>query len=112
MLAHVPPPACPQDAISDADAELRAQVSLYACSHLGDARLAPSLIVVGRPLPSGGGVAVDWYGYVAPSDVPDLLDALRRGDVLARLWRGGATAAHAGDGAVVVEGGGAGGGSV
>ena len=79
--------AAAQLAIADDRDELRTEAMLYACSHLGDAKFAASVVVFGRRLPCGG-VACDWYGYMSLDDVPDLMDALRRGVVLERLWRG------------------------
>ncbi|KAL2904578.1 Ferredoxin 2Fe-2S [Bienertia sinuspersici] len=36
-----------------------------------------------------GKVTGDWYGYVTPNDVPDLLDVhIGKGEIIEKLWRG------------------------
>jgi hypothetical protein len=59
---------------------LHDKVSLYQSSHVGGHALAGNVLVY----PGG-----DWYGYVAPGDAPRLVERhLKRGEILADLWRG------------------------
>jgi len=70
--------------------------SVFSCSHLVDSRYAPNVLVFGRTLDCGG-IAADWYGFVSPADVPELLAELRANRILERLWRGGASSGGGGE---------------
>ncbi|KAJ3279060.1 hypothetical protein HK104_001813 [Borealophlyctis nickersoniae] len=56
-----------------------AGVRVNGVSHIGGHKYAGNVIV----WPSG-----DWYGMVHPENVPELLSALERGEVLWKFWRG------------------------
>ncbi|GAB4847882.1 hypothetical protein Ancab_026941 [Ancistrocladus abbreviatus] len=66
---------------------LENQVFVYSCSHIGGHKYAGNLIIFGTN--SEGKVVGDWYGYVTPNDVPDLVDLhIDKGEIIERLWRG------------------------
>ena len=63
-----------------AERDLADQVTLLKTSHTGGHRFAGNVLIY----PSG-----DWYGYVTPADVPDLVDrCLAQTDLVNDLWRG------------------------
>lgn len=63
------------------------QVFVSACSHIGGHKYAGNVIIFGTD--AEGKVTGDWYGYVTPADVPDIIDlAIGRGEIIQRLWRG------------------------
>lgn len=66
---------------------LNDQVFVSACSHVGGHKYAGNLIIFGTN--AEGKVTGDWYGYVTPSDVQDLLDVhIGKGEIIEKLWRG------------------------
>lgn len=66
---------------------LKDQVFVAACSHVGGHKYAGNLIIFSAG--SDGKVSGHWYGYVAPSDVPELLDQhIGKGEIIERIWRG------------------------
>ncbi|KAL8266399.1 hypothetical protein R6Q59_003743 [Mikania micrantha] len=70
------------------EAELRGldNVSVSACSHVGGHKYAGNLIIYSV---RDKKVCGHWYGYVTPSDVPDLLDNhIGKGEIIDRIWRG------------------------
>ncbi|EYU34740.1 hypothetical protein ABFS82_11G130700 [Erythranthe guttata] len=68
--------------------DLKNQVSVVACSHVGGHKYAGNVIVFSAD--SDGKIAGNWYGYVTPGDVHELLDKqIGQGKVIDRIWRGG-----------------------
>ncbi|KAI7724891.1 hypothetical protein M8C21_025817, partial [Ambrosia artemisiifolia] len=70
------------------EAELRGldNVSVSACSHVGGHKYAGNLIIYSV---QDKKVSGHWYGYVTPSDVPELLDNhIGKGEIIDRIWRG------------------------
>ncbi|KAK4804960.1 hypothetical protein SAY86_004777 [Trapa natans] len=66
---------------------LQGKVSVSPCSHIGGHKYAGNVIVFGTD--PGGSISGHWYGYVAPEDVPELLEQhIGRGEIVDRLWRG------------------------
>ncbi|KAK9705014.1 hypothetical protein RND81_07G027100 [Saponaria officinalis] len=66
---------------------LNEQVIVNACSHVGGHKYAGNLIIFGTD--EEGKVIGDWYGYVTPDDVPDLIDVhIGKGELIKKLWRG------------------------
>jgi len=66
---------------------LKDQVFVSACSHVGGHKYAGNLIIFSAN--PDGKVSGHWYGYVAPNDVPELLDQhIGKGEIIERLWRG------------------------
>ncbi|TYH01192.1 hypothetical protein ES288_A09G037800v1 [Gossypium darwinii] len=66
---------------------LKDQVFVSACSHIGGHKYAGNLIIFN--LDSEGKITGNWYGYVTPEDVPELLDQqIAKGEIIQRLWRG------------------------
>lgn len=66
---------------------LTEQVFVSATSHVGGHKYAGNLIIFGTN--AEGKVIGDWYGYVTPADVPDLLDVhIGKGEIIEKLWRG------------------------
>lgn len=62
-------------------------VSVSPCSHIGGHKYAGNVIIFSRN--SDGMVSGQWYGYVAPDDVPLLLEQhIGNGEIIDRLWRG------------------------
>ncbi|OWM81376.1 hypothetical protein CDL15_Pgr007414 [Punica granatum] len=66
---------------------LQGKVSVSPCSHVGGHKYAGNVIIFG--VDASGSVSGHWYGYVAPEDVPVLLEQhTGRGEIVDRLWRG------------------------
>ncbi|GMI99122.1 hypothetical protein like AT5G40510 [Hibiscus trionum] len=66
---------------------LKDQVFVNACSHIGGHKYAGNLIIFSPD--SEGKITGNWYGYVTPDDVPELLDQqIAKGEIIERLWRG------------------------
>ncbi|GAB2278978.1 hypothetical protein Dimus_013645 [Dionaea muscipula] len=66
---------------------MQKQVLVSACSHIGGHKYAGNVIIFSTNLE--GKVVGDWYGYVTPNDVAELLEAsFERGEILDHLWRG------------------------
>ncbi|WOH05077.1 hypothetical protein DCAR_0624489 [Daucus carota subsp. sativus] len=64
---------------------LKNQVMVSACSHIGGHKYAGNLIIFSED--SEGKVSGHWYGYVAPDDVPELLDQhIGKGEIIERIW--------------------------
>ncbi|KAL1553359.1 altered inheritance of mitochondria protein 32-like [Salvia divinorum] len=62
-------------------------VFVAACSHIGGHKYAGNVIIFSAD--SDGKVAGNWYGYVTPSDVLELIDTqIGNGEVIERIWRG------------------------
>ncbi|KAI3973870.1 hypothetical protein MKX01_030446 [Papaver californicum] len=62
-------------------------VSVSPCSHIGGHKYAGNVIIFSRS--NDGVVSGHWYGYVAPDDVPLLLEQhIGKGEIIDRLWRG------------------------
>ncbi|KAF1885615.1 hypothetical protein Lal_00039460 [Lupinus albus] len=67
--------------------DLKNQISVTACSHVGGHKYAGNVIVY-SPGPDGK-IMGHWYGYVTPNDIPELLDKhIAKGEVIQKLWRG------------------------
>ncbi|KAL4568309.1 hypothetical protein LXL04_023918 [Taraxacum kok-saghyz] len=70
------------------EAESRGLKNIFvtACSHVGGHKYAGNLIIYSL---QNNKVCGHWYGYVAPDDVPELLDNhIGKGQIIERLWRG------------------------
>ncbi|KAL9229313.1 hypothetical protein vseg_004795 [Gypsophila vaccaria] len=66
---------------------LNDHIFVNACSHVGGHKYAGNLIIFGTN--EEGKVIGDWYGYVTPADVPDLIDVhIGKGEIIKKLWRG------------------------
>ncbi|KAE8718209.1 hypothetical protein F3Y22_tig00110017pilonHSYRG00159 [Hibiscus syriacus] len=66
---------------------LKDQVFVSACSHIGGHKYAGNLIIFSPD--SEGKITGNWYGYVTPDDVPELLEQqIAKGEIIERLWRG------------------------
>eukprot|EP00250_Pteridium_aquilinum_P004544 c14747_g1_i1 orf=440-1483(-) len=62
-------------------------VFVRSCSHVGGHKYAGNVIIYSPD--ASGEVAGHWYGYVAPKDVPVLLDEhIGKGKIIDKLWRG------------------------
>ncbi|KAK3413143.1 hypothetical protein EUGRSUZ_I01738 [Eucalyptus grandis] len=67
--------------------QLKDQVFVSPCSHIGGHKYAGNLIVFSPD--SEGTITGHWYGYVTPDDVPEILEQhIGQGKVIERLWRG------------------------
>ncbi|KAL3643979.1 hypothetical protein CASFOL_011911 [Castilleja foliolosa] len=67
--------------------DLNNQIFVAACSHVGGHKYAGNVITFSTN--PDGKIAGNWYGYVTPSDVPELLEKqIGKGDVIDRIWRG------------------------
>ncbi|ESQ46936.1 hypothetical protein EUTSA_v10027837mg [Eutrema salsugineum] len=63
------------------------QISLRRCSHVGQHKYAGNIIIFSPD--SAGKISGNWYGYVTPEDVPELLDQhIAKGEIIQRIWRG------------------------
>ncbi|XP_010435980.1 PREDICTED: uncharacterized protein LOC104719713 [Camelina sativa] len=63
------------------------QITLKRCSHVGQHKYAGNLIIFSPD--SVGKITGNWYGYVTPDDVPELLDQhIAKGEIIQRIWRG------------------------
>ncbi|KAI4320847.1 hypothetical protein MLD38_034288 [Melastoma candidum] len=66
---------------------LQGKVSVNPCSHVGGHTYAGNVIIFGPDFT--GAISGHWYGYVAPDDVPLLLDQhIGEGKIVDWLWRG------------------------
>ncbi|KAM3243296.1 hypothetical protein ACQJBY_055321 [Aegilops geniculata] len=67
---------------------LDGHVAVSACSHVGGHKYAGNVIIFSPD--AKGEVTGNWYGYVAPDDVPELLHKQigQKGAIVDRLWRG------------------------
>ncbi|XP_019246075.1 PREDICTED: altered inheritance of mitochondria protein 32-like [Nicotiana attenuata] len=66
---------------------LKDKVYVTACSHIGGHKYAGNVIIFSPD--KDGKIVGHWYGYVAPDDVPVLIDEhIGEGKVIERLWRG------------------------
>ncbi|XP_004295192.1 PREDICTED: uncharacterized protein LOC101294639 [Fragaria vesca subsp. vesca] len=66
---------------------LQGKVSVRPCSHIGGHKYAGNVIIFGSSINKE--VTGHWYGYVAPEDVPQLLEQhIGRGEIVDWLWRG------------------------
>ncbi|KAL2316636.1 hypothetical protein Fmac_030512 [Flemingia macrophylla] len=66
---------------------LQGKVFVSPCSHIGGSQYAGNVIVFGPDM--NRDVTGHWYGYVAPDDVPLLLQHhIVKGEILDSLWRG------------------------
>ncbi|KAL3636643.1 hypothetical protein CASFOL_018942 [Castilleja foliolosa] len=67
--------------------DLQNQILVAACSHIGGHKYAGNVIIFSAN--PDGKVAGNWYGYVTPSDVLELLEKqIGKGEVIDRIWRG------------------------
>ncbi|CAA0819649.1 Sucrase/ferredoxin-like family protein [Striga hermonthica] len=67
--------------------DLKGQVFVAACSHVGGHKYAGNVITFCSD--PDGKIAGNWYGYVTPNDVVELLDKqIGKGEVIDRIWRG------------------------
>ncbi|XP_051141033.1 uncharacterized protein LOC127258283 [Andrographis paniculata] len=71
--------------------DLKRRVFVLASSHIGGDRnssyFAGNVIIFSRD--SEGKVAGNWYGYVTPNDVAELIEEqILKGEIVERLWRG------------------------
>merc|ERR1711871_1802281 len=66
---------------------ISSRVNVLGCSHTGGHKYAGNVIIFGRTKECGQ-VIGDWYGYVTPSRVADILSAVEGNDVVYDLWRG------------------------
>jgi len=60
-------------------------LAVRGCSHVGGHAYAGNVLLFSRRagVPRG-----DWFGYVTPADVPELLAVAQGGPIPGRLWRG------------------------
>ncbi|KAL9259067.1 Altered inheritance of mitochondria protein 32-like protein [Drosera capensis] len=66
---------------------LQGKVSVSPCSHIGGHKYAGNVIIFGLNINQQ--VTGHWYGYVAPEDVPLLLEQhIIKGEIVEHLWRG------------------------
>ncbi|WJX64981.1 hypothetical protein P8452_49694 [Trifolium repens] len=66
---------------------LQGKVFVSPCSHIGGHKYAGNVIIFGSSV--NGEVTGHWYGYVAPDDVPLLLQQhIMKGEIIDPLWRG------------------------
>ncbi|KAH6758542.1 hypothetical protein C2S51_018777 [Perilla frutescens var. frutescens] len=66
---------------------LKDQVFVTACSHIGGHKYAGNVIVFSAD--PDGKIVGNWYGYVTPGDVLELLEKqIGKGEVIERIWRG------------------------
>ncbi|EPS67826.1 hypothetical protein M569_06948, partial [Genlisea aurea] len=66
--------------------DLRSQIRVTACSHIGGHKYAGNIIVFCEN--AQGKVVGNWYGYVTPDDVPELIEKqITKGEVVERIWR-------------------------
>ncbi|BFG33560.1 hypothetical protein CerSpe_198340 [Prunus speciosa] len=66
---------------------LQGKVSVSPCSHIGEHKYAGNVIIFGPNF--NRKITGHWYGYVAPEDVPVLLEQhIGKGEILDWLWRG------------------------
>ncbi|AES68409.1 uncharacterized protein [Medicago truncatula] len=66
---------------------LQGKVFVSPCSHIGGHKYAGNVIIFGSSM--NGEVTGHWYGYVAPEDVPLLLQQhVMKGEIIDSLWRG------------------------
>ncbi|GAB2284788.1 hypothetical protein Dimus_019241 [Dionaea muscipula] len=66
---------------------LLGKVSVSPCSHIGGHKYAGNVIIFGSNVDRQ--ITGHWYGYVAPDDVPALLEQhIIKGEIVERLWRG------------------------
>ncbi|XP_075505389.1 altered inheritance of mitochondria protein 32-like [Primulina tabacum] len=66
---------------------LKNQVFVTACSHVGGHKYAGNVITFSAD--PEGKIVGNWYGYVTPNDVVELLDQqIVKGQVIDRIWRG------------------------
>ncbi|XP_050368531.1 uncharacterized protein LOC126786677 [Argentina anserina] len=66
---------------------LQGKASVRSCSHIGGHKYAGNVIIFGSKINKE--VTGHWYGYVAPEDVPQLLEQhIGRGEIVDWLWRG------------------------
>ncbi|KAH9804281.1 Sucrase-like protein [Citrus sinensis] len=64
---------------------LLGKVSVSPCSHIGGHKYAGNVIIFGSNV--NGEVTGHWYGYVAPDDVPTLLEQhIGKGEIVDWLW--------------------------
>ncbi|KAL3833121.1 hypothetical protein ACJIZ3_007857 [Penstemon smallii] len=67
--------------------DLKNQVFVTACSHVGGHKYAGNVITFSAD--PEGKIAGNWYGYVTPNDILELLDKqIGKGEVINRIWRG------------------------
>ncbi|KEH32839.1 putative thioredoxin-like ferredoxin [Medicago truncatula] len=65
---------------------LQGKVFVSPCSHIGGHKYAGNVIIFGSSM--NGEVTGHWYGYVAPEDVPLLLQQhVMKGEIIDSLWR-------------------------
>uniref|UniRef100_A0A7N1A9T2 Sucrase/ferredoxin-like family protein n=1 Tax=Kalanchoe fedtschenkoi TaxID=63787 RepID=A0A7N1A9T2_KALFE len=65
---------------------LQGKLFVRPCSHIGGHKYAGNVIIFGSSI--GGEVTGHWYGYVAPEDVPVLLEQhILKGEIVDWLWR-------------------------
>ncbi|KAF8409753.1 hypothetical protein HHK36_005832 [Tetracentron sinense] len=66
---------------------LQGQVTVSPCSHIGGHKYAGNAIIFSPNI--DGEVTGHCYGYIAPDDVPILLEQhIGKGEIIDRLWRG------------------------
>ncbi|KAK7276978.1 hypothetical protein RIF29_18127 [Crotalaria pallida] len=66
---------------------LQGKVFVSPCSHIGGHKYAGNVIIFGSSM--NGEVTGHWYGYVAPDDVPLLIQQhILKGEIVDSLWRG------------------------
>ncbi|XP_019460470.1 PREDICTED: altered inheritance of mitochondria protein 32-like [Lupinus angustifolius] len=66
---------------------LQGKVFVSPCSHIGGHEYAGNVIIFGSSM--NGEVTGHWYGYVAPDDVPLLIQQhILKGEIIDSLWRG------------------------
>ncbi|KAL7090536.1 hypothetical protein ACP275_12G047000 [Erythranthe tilingii] len=67
--------------------DLKKHVSVTACSHVGGHKYAGNVIIFSAT--PHGKIVGNWYGYVTPGDIHELLDKqIGRGEAIDRIWRG------------------------
>ncbi|XP_022895104.1 altered inheritance of mitochondria protein 32-like isoform X2 [Olea europaea var. sylvestris] len=66
---------------------LQNQVVVTACSHIGGHKYAGNVIIFSAD--AEGKISGNWYGYVTPNDVSELIDQqIEKGEIIERIWRG------------------------
>ncbi|KAL2529000.1 Sucrase/ferredoxin-like family protein [Forsythia ovata] len=67
--------------------DLQSQVVVTACSHVGGHKYAGNVIIFSAD--AEGKISGNWYGYVTPNDVSELIDQqIKKGEIIERIWRG------------------------
>ncbi|KAG5400986.1 hypothetical protein IGI04_015593 [Brassica rapa subsp. trilocularis] len=92
-ISHVEEEGLPQrfaTLLKDRKSDLLVQSKLNVCEgggSDGDVLIFPDMVRYNPD--SAGKISGNWYGYVTPDDVPELLDQhIAKGEIIQRIWRG------------------------